>query len=308
MPLLRFLSQALWGQRDRRITLGGRQVISTGLNNSLWNDLYHHCMTVTWTGFFGGVVVAFLLLNGFFAILYSLGDNPIANLPPDHPSYLIYFSIETLSTVGYGFMYPQTHYAHIIASTEMFTGLVYAAVMTGLIFARFSRPQARFVFARTIAVGRHEAKSTLMIRVANARHNTISDASASLWLLRTETTSEKSNFRRFHNLRLERSQNPIFVLSWTLLHVIDATSPLFGMTKEALTTMDAALVLSVQGRDENFASLVNDRKTYSAQDFRFNHRYVDILQTDGEGGLKLDYRRFHDVEPEPDLTGPPGVF
>jgi inward rectifier potassium channel len=297
-PLLSFLSQALWGRRDRRIVLGGRQVISTGLSNTPWNDFYHHCMTVTWPGFFSGVIAVFILLNGFFALLFSLGDHPIANLPPEHPSYLIYFSIETLSTVGYGFMYPQTHYAHIVASTEMFTGLVYAAVMTGLIFARFSRPQARFVFARTIAVGQHEAKPTLMIRVANARHNTISDASASLWLIRTETTAENMSFRRFHNLKLERSQNPIFVLSWTLFHVVDESSPLSGMSEESLSAMEAALVLSIQGHDEHFASLVNDRKTYSAPDFRFNHRYVDILQTDANGGLRLDYRRFHDVEPE----------
>jgi inward rectifier potassium channel len=298
-PLLwSFLSQAIWGRRDRRLSLAGRQVISTGLSNTLWNDFYHHCMTVTWLGFFAGVVAVFILLNGFFALLFSLGDNPVANLPPDHPSYLIYFSIETLSTVGYGFMYPQTHYGHIVASIEMFTGLVYAAVMTGLIFARFSRPQARFVFARTVAVGRNEAKPTLMIRVANARHNTISDASASLWLIRTETTPEDNSFRRFHQLKLERSQNPIFVLSWTIFHVIDETSPLFGMNEETLATTEAALILGVQGHDEHFASLVSDRKTYSAQDFKFNHRYVDIIQVNGNGGLKLDYQHFHDVEPE----------
>jgi inward rectifier potassium channel len=297
-PLLAFLYQSMLRPRDRRVLVGGRQIISTGLSNNIWTDFYHHCMTVTWPGFFLGVVAVFILLNGFFALLFSLGDHPIANLPPEHPTYLIYFSIETLSTVGYGFMYPQTHYGHVVASTEMFTGLVYAAVMTGLIFARFSRPRARFVFARIATIGRHEGKPTLMVRVANARHNQISDASASLWLIRTEPTLEGKSFRRFHQLKLERNQNPVFVLSWTLLHVVDESSSLFGTTEPELAATEAAIVLSVQGHDEHFASLVTDRWTYSAADLRFNYRYVDILESSDPGGLRLNYSRFHEVEPE----------
>jgi inward rectifier potassium channel len=299
-PLLSFLYRSMVRSqpRDRRISIGGREIISTGLSNNLWTDFYHHCMTVTWLGFFVGVIAVFVILNGFFALLFAFGDHPIANLPPEHPGYLIYFSIETLSTVGYGFMYPQTHYGHVIASTEMFTGLVYAAVMTGLIFARFSRPRARFVFARTATIGRHDAKQTLMIRVANARHNRISNASASLWLIRTEQTPEDPSFRRFLPLELERHQNPVFVLSWTLFHVVDESSPLFGMTEKELSAMEAVLVLTLQGQDEHFASLVTDRWTYSVADLRFNHRYVDILETNAEGGLRLNYSRFHDVEPE----------
>jgi inward rectifier potassium channel len=241
--------------------------------------------------------VVFLLLNGFFALLFALGDHPIANLPPEHPFYLVYFSIETLSTVGYGEMYPQTHYGHVVASTEMFTGLVYAAVMTGLIFARFSRPRARLVFARTIVVGQHEGRRTLMIRVANARHNTISDASARLWLIRTEVTSEGQSYRRFHELKLERNQNPIFVLSWTIFHCIDEHSPLFDQTPADLAAIEASLVLSVQGHDENFASLVNDRWTYAFSDIHWDHRYVDIVEGE-QGTVRLNYRRFHDIVPE----------
>jgi inward rectifier potassium channel len=298
-PIVTLLVQPFLRPRDRTVRLGDREIISTGLDNRFWTDLYHYSLTVTWPGFFLGVIVVFILLNGFFALLFSLGDHPVANLPPEHPSYLLYFSIETLSTVGYGFMYPQTHYAHIIASGEMFTGLVYAAVMTGLIFARFSRPQARFVFARSVVVGRHEGKQTLMIRVANARHNTISDVSAALWLLRNELTQEGAEFRRFYKLKLERNQSPVFVLSWTLLHVIDADSPLFGVTAADLHDQEASLVLSIQGQDEHFASLVNDRWTYSATHFRFNHRYVNIFDSNVGSRIHLNYGRFHDVEPDP---------
>jgi inward rectifier potassium channel len=295
--LFESLVQRVAQDRGRIVRIGGREIISTGLNTGVWSDLYHRCMTASWTTFFGGVLLVFLLLNGFFALLFALGDNPIANLPPEHPFYLVYFSIETLSTVGYGEMYPQTHYGHVVASTEMFSGLVYAAVMTGLIFARFSRPRARLVFARTIVIGQHEGRRTLMIRVANARHNTISDASARLWLIRSEVTSEGQSYRRFHELKLERNQNPIFVLSWTIFHCIDDKSPLFNQTAADLAALEASFVLSVQGHDENFASLVNDRWTYAFSDIYWNHRYVDIIE--GEPGtVRLNYRRFHDVVPE----------
>ena len=294
MSLFGNLVQRVAPDRDRLIRIGDREIISTGLNSGVWSDLYHRCMTVSWIVFFGGVLVVFLLLNGFFALLFALGDHPIANLPPEHPFYLLYFSIETLSTVGYGAMYPQTHYGHVIASSEMFSGLVYAAVMTGLIFARFSRPRARLVFARTIVVGQHEGRRSLMIRIANARHNTIGDASARLWLIRAEMTSEGQSYRRFHELKLERNQNPIFVLSWTIFHCIDESSPLFNQTTATLAAIEASLVLSVQGHDENFASLVNDRWTYSYNDIFWDHRYVDILEGE-QGAVRLNYRRFHDV-------------
>jgi inward rectifier potassium channel len=294
MSFFESLIQRVAPDRDRLVRIGGREIISTGLNSGVWSDLYHRCMTVSWIVCFGGVVVVFLLLNGFFALLFALGDHPIANLPPEHPFYLLYFSIETLSTVGYGAMYPQTHYGHIVASSEMFSGLVYAAVMTGLIFARFSRPRARLVFARTIVVGQHEGRRTLMVRIANARHNTISDASARLWLIRTEVTSEGQSYRRFHELKLERNQNPIFVLSWTIFHGIDENSPLFNQTAAGLAAIEASLVLSVQGHDENFASLVNDRWTYSFTDIYWDHRYVDIIEGE-QGAVRLNYRRFHDV-------------
>src|SRR5581483_4436568 len=135
------------------------------------------------------------------------GNNPIANAVPGRFLDLLYFSIETLATVGYGDMHPQTDYGHLVATVEIFTGMSFLAVMTGLVFARFSRPRARFVFARNPIVGQHEGLPTLMIRVANARHNTISGAIARLWLIRAQTTPEGQIFRRYHELDLQRNEN-----------------------------------------------------------------------------------------------------
>ena len=153
------------------------------------------------------------------------------------------FSIETLATVGYGDMHPQTNYGHLIATVEIFTGMSFLAVMTGLIFARFSRPRARFVFANTAVITRHEGRQALMIRTANARHDVISRANARLWLIRAQRINEGDQLRRFYELALDRSEHPMFVLSWMLFHIIDKESPLHGVTAPDLEESDALLVL-----------------------------------------------------------------
>src|SRR5579862_4195595 len=201
-----------------------------GAPGGFWSDLYHRSMTVYWPIFFGSAAVIFIVLNAIFGFLYWLGDHPIANVADNLPLplSLFYFSIETLATVGYGDMHPQSDYGHLVATVEIFTGMSFLAVMTGLVFARFSRPRARFVFARHPIVAQHEGQPTLMIRVANARHNTISGATARLWLIRGERTAKGQFFRRYYELELRRGENPVFALSWTLFHTVDQDSPLFG--------------------------------------------------------------------------------
>ena len=162
------------------IGISGREIETRGLADGFWTDLYHRSMTVYWPAFFGSAAAVFVVLNAVFGLLYSLGHEPIANAAANGPLAYFYFSIETLATVGYGDMHPQTSYGHLVATVEIFTGMSFLAVMTGLIFARFSRPRARFVFANNPVITRHEGRQTLMIRMANARHNAISRANARL--------------------------------------------------------------------------------------------------------------------------------
>jgi inward rectifier potassium channel len=286
--------------KSRVVKIGNREVETRGLTNGVWTDLYHRSLTATWPTFFAGSGSIFLILNGAFAFLYSLGDRPVANVDPGSFLDLFYFSIETLATVGYGDMHPQTHYGHLVATVEIFTGMSFLAMMTGLAFARFSRPRARFVFADHPVVTLHDGKPTLMIRVANARHNTISGATAGLWLIRAEQSPEGHFFRRYYELELRRKENPVFALSWTIFHVIDEASPLFGLSPDDHERADAALVLSLGGLDDNSAQQLHGRRTYSQQDIRWQHRYVDITANSSEGRLVLDYDKFHDVMPESD--------
>ena len=282
------------------VHIGPREVETRGLGTAFWSDLYHRSMTVHWPAFFGSAALIFIVLNAVFAFVFWLGDRPIANVSPDLPLpfSMFYFSIETLATVGYGDMHPQTNYGHIVATVEIFTGMTFLAVMTGLIFARFSRPRARFVFAQHPVVSSHEGQPTLMIRVANARHNTISQATARLWLFRLESTKEREQFRRYYELKLERREHPMFSLSWTLLHVIDKTSAFHGMTAEEFADSEGALILNLSGVDDNSAQRLYARQIYSRKDIRWQHRYADITSISDDGRLVLDYSRFHDVTPD----------
>jgi inward rectifier potassium channel len=285
-------------EKSQLVRFGHREIETVGLSQGFWSDLYHRSMSVYWPVFFGSAAAIFVVLNILFAVLYSLGTAPIANIGGEGPLDLFYFSIETLATVGYGDMHPQTNYGHLVATVEIFTGMCFLAVLTGLVFARFSRPRARFVFANNPVISSHEGHSTLMIRLANARHNAISRASARLWLIRAERTKEGDQLRRFYDLKLDRAEHPMFVLSWMLFHVIDRDSPLHGATEAGLADGDAMLVVNVGGLDDSSSQQLYARRVYSWRDIRWGHRYRDIASISRQGRFQLDYTRFHDVVPE----------
>src|SRR5258706_12405456 len=205
----------------RVVLLGGREVIAEGVRLNFWADISHRCMTASWPAFIAGAALVFVAFNAVFASFYWIGNQPISNVPGGAYIDYLYFSIETLSTAGYGDMHPQTHYGHFIATIELFTGIFSMSLMTGLIFARFSRPSARLLFANNPVISDHDGHPTLMVRLANERHNIISNASARLWLFKNVVSREGQPFRRFYELPLMRNESPALALSWTLFHAID---------------------------------------------------------------------------------------
>src|SRR6266852_5240248 len=221
--------------KARVLRVGGREIIAEGLHLNFWADISHRCMTASWPAFIGGAVLVFVVFNAVFALFYRIGDQPIANVPGGAYIDYLYFSIETLSTAGYGDMHPQTHYGHFVATVELFTGIFSMSLMTGLIFARFARPDARLLFAENPVISNHDGEPTRMVRFANERHNIIGNANARLWMFRNIQTAEGQPIRRFTELSLLRSESPALVLSWTLYHVIDETSPLYGLGPDEMT-------------------------------------------------------------------------
>jgi len=277
------------------VRFGGREVITEGLNLSFWADISHRCMTASWPSFIAGAALVFVVFNSVFAALYWIGDQPIANVPGGAYIDYLYFSIETLSTAGYGDMHPQTHYGHFISAIELFTGIFSMSLMTGLIFARFSRPNARLLFAQNPVISSHDGRSTLMVRFANERHNIIGNATARIWLLRDEVSQEGRPFRRFYELPLLRSEHPALALSWTLYHVLDEQSPLYGLDADDFGATRVSLVVVVSGYDVVAAQTVHGRQAYDHSDIRFGHRYADILDTTEDGRLRINYGRFHET-------------
>jgi inward rectifier potassium channel len=282
-------------ERARVVRIGGREIVAEGQQLSFWADISHRCMTASWPSFIAGAAFVFVTFNAIFAALYWIGDDPIANVP--HRAYIdyLYFSIETLSTAGYGDMHPQTNYGHLIAAVELFTGIFSMSVMTGLIFSRFSRPRARLLFANHPVISDHEGMPTLMLRLVNERHNIISNATAQLWMYKDAVTAEGQEIRRFFELPLSRAENPVLALSWTLYHVIDEQSALYGLTAADFDEFDISLVVVVSGHDVVAAQTVQAGKSYQHGDVRFGHRYVDVLDTSKNGRIKIDYSRFHDT-------------
>jgi inward rectifier potassium channel len=287
----------------RRIRLGSREVLTQGISREILLDLYHHFMTVSWTRLFATIAVFFLVFDLLFGCLYHLVPGCIANLNP--PGFLgdFFFSVETLATVGYGDMHPQTLYGHVVAMLEIFVGLMMLAIITGIMFARFSRPRARFLFARSAVVRPIDGRLTLMFRTANARQNVVQEASAELRMLRDEVTEEGFRIRRIVDLPLVRSQHPVFALSWTIMHIIDETSPLAGESEQSLEAGAVTFMLTLGGTDETTGQYLMAREEYASRSIRWNQAFLDILESSEDGTLHIDYGKFHEIEPLPNGTG-----
>ncbi len=284
----------------RIVKLGTRQVVTEGIVRPIFHDLFHHFMTVSWPRLFATLATFFFVFDLLFGFLYYLVPGCIANLNPPGFAGDFFFSVETLATVGYGEMHPETFYGHLIAMIEIFVGLMSLALITGLMFARFSRPQARFLFTRNGVIRTIAGKRTLMFRAANERQNVVQDASARLRMLRDEVTAEGYEIRRIVDLPLLRSEHPMFALGWTLMHIIDDASPLHSETEESLSNSKASFILSLSGTDENTGQTLMARGEYSSADIRWNSTFHDILEEAPDGSIHVDYSKFNDVEPLPD--------
>src|SRR3984957_17182494 len=280
------------------VRFGDREIITEGLRLSFWADISHRSMTASWPSFIAGAVFVFIVFNAGFATLYWVGDQPISNVARNDYLDYLYFSIETLSTAGYGDMHPQTYYGHFIAAVELFTGIFSMSLMTGMIFFRFSRPSARLLFANNPVIAIQDGEPTLMVRFANERHNIIGNATARLWVLKNTISKEGQPIRRFSELSLLKNEHPALALSWTLYHTLDETSPIHNLNADEMGSANIAIAVVVSGYDVVAAQTIHARKTYDYKDIRFGQRYADILENLDDGRIRIDYGRFHDTVDE----------
>jgi len=258
-------------------------------------DVYHLMLTMPWTWFFGVQAIGYLIFNAIFALLYLAQPGSVANAKSGSFADAFFFSVQTMATIGYGVMAPATLYANIMVTVESLLGMVAFAVAAGLIFARFSRPTARVLFSRVAVVTPFNGVPTLMFRCANERRNQIFEAQVHVDFARQETSAEGLNLRRSYELELSRDRNPQFSLSWTVMHPIDAESPLYGIDPDLLAAQEASIVVTLTGTDESLSQTVFARASYRADEILWGRKFVDILSETEEGDTQVDYRRFHDT-------------
>lgn len=285
-------------RRTRRagFRLGDLELTKQGVSRYDWRDPYHMAVTLPWPLFFAIVLATDLAINLVFASLYRLRPGCVSNANSFTDAF--FFSIETLATVGYGTMAPASTYGHVVATVEILCGLTFTAIMTGLIFVRFSRPRARILFAEHAVIARHRGKPALMIRLGNGRMNVLTDAAARLTLIMADREVNDRQARTIYDLRLERPRMPLFALTWTLVHVLDDASPLAGLDRETLLGAEAHLFVTVEVRDVALGAVVHDLKEYSGDGILFGMRYQDAISFDERGRANADLRRLSAVEPD----------
>ena len=286
------------GPESGAFRLGNSEIRRVGGRSWNWGDLYHWILTLSWIRFFFLIGFLYIVTNLLFAGAFYVAPGSVTNARPDVFLDFVFFSIETLATVGYGHMHPDTNYGHVVASIEIWLGMVEVAVVTGLLFARFSRPTSRILFSNLAVVTNFNGRPTLMLRTGNERNNLIIEASVRAALVRREMTLEGQLFTRFYDLKLEREQTSVFALSWTIMHLIDASSPLFGKTQKDLHDEGTTLTVSISGMDDTLNDFVHARQSYSAEHIHFGHHFVDVL-SDKVGDVRfLDFGKFHDITPD----------
>ena len=263
--------------------------------NPIRSDLYHWLLILSWGQFLLWVTLFYLGVNIAFAIAYLLPGNLIANATPGSFKDTFFFSIQTLSTVGYGSMYPESLISQLLVTLEIFVGLLAVAILTGLMFARFSRPTAHIIFSKIAVITPFNGIPTLMFRVANRRDNRILEAQIKVTFVRSETSLEGQELRRFYDLKLSRSHTPIFGLSWLVMHPIDSESLLFNKTLEAIEEEKGAVWVSLTGLDETFSQTIHARHSYNTQEICWNKQFVDIFSETPEGKSYINFRNFHEV-------------
>src|SRR5579864_1779230 len=271
------------------------QVLAVGLRRHWFTDLYHRTLTLSWPGFFALGASVYVLANIFFAGLYLLQPGSVVHAHPGSFPDAFFFSVQTMATIGYGVMAPATIYANLLMTVETAVGLMFVALTTGLVFARFSRPTARVLFSDVAVIGPYNGVPTLSIRIANQRKNQLLAAEVTMTLVRDEVSDEGELTRRFYDLALVRDRSPVFALTFRVMHPIDANSPLYGMNYETLAEQHAEIVVIAGGVDETLVQPVNARTSYLPHEILWSHRFVDIFGWTEDGRRAIDYRRFHDT-------------
>lgn len=262
-----------------------------------WRDvhLYLYLINVSWPLFFVLVTLAFAVLNTAFAAAYMvIGIEHLKNAfaPTAEMRFVnaFFFSAHTLTTVGYGNIYPQGLWAELTSAFEALVGLLGFAIATGLMFGRFSRPSARFGFSERMLIAPYLGGTSLQLRIVNRRSNNLIEVEARMMLMIVDFSGSRPE-RRFIPLDLERSQVLFLPLTWTILHPITEGSPLYGKTAEDLEQLQAEVIVMMKAFDETFSQTVQARYSYRFDEIIWGAKFAPAFEIDEQGDLQLEINK-----------------
>ncbi len=267
-------------------------------------NTYHYLLNCSWTKFISWLVAFYIFLNTIFALLYCIIGLEHLGLTPEknffnNLEHAFFFSTQTFTTVGYGLIAPHTFLANCIASTEALIGLSGFAFVTGLLYGRFSRPSAELVYSNNMIIAPYKDHTALMFRVANGKKSEMMEMEANLLLVKNEIKEDGVITRQYYQLPLETSKILFFPLSWTVVHPIDADSPLFGMTQEELNASSGEILILMKGFDDTFSQNLYTRHSYTVDEIKWGKKFSSVIGTSPNGDVVFDMDKMNDMVDAP---------
>ena len=279
----------------RRITQQGSTFYVLGEQRALLRDAYHTFLKLSWPLSFLTIAAGFFLANLVFAVVYML----VGGVGGADGSFTdaLSFSVQTMATIGYGVMHPSSGGATTVMIVESMVGIIVTALSTGLVFAKFSRPTTRVAFSKYVVFTEHEGKRTMIFRVGNRRGNVIVEATLHVVVVVTTVTAEGRLFYKAHDLKLVRDRQVGMTRGWTVMHVIDETSPLHGIdSKEGLAKAELEMYNALTGIDDVTVQQIHTVHYYTnIDDFAVDHHFADTLVPLENGEFMLDVGKFDTI-------------
>lgn len=276
------------------------------INESFWDrlNLYNRLITMGWVQFLGWVLLFYLVVNIIFAGIYILAGAENLRGTDDKIFYgsfwkAFFFSAQTVTTVGYGHIAPNSFLTSAIAALESMLGLLAFALATGLLYGRFSRPVAHIRFSKQAVFAPYLDVNGWMFRIINARANQLIDVQVEVSLSRLETKPNGTRYRRYYSLNFERSKVNFFPTNWTLVHPITTESPLHGCTPEDLAESDAEFLILFRAMDDTFSQVVHSRYSYRYDEVRWGQKFAPMFDGDQADMVTVDLDELDNTNPAP---------
>lgn len=280
---------------------GSFNVRRTGISKFSTRNLYHFLLTMSWTQFLGLVLLLYFFSNVAFGLFYTLlgaeaivdtSASPIANV------FLrgFFFSVQTFATIGYGTIHPVGFIPNLLVTIESYYSLLANALITGVVFARFSRPTAKVIFSETAVITPYQNVKGFMFRIVNSRHSQLIEVKAQVLFTRL-IEKNGTTVRNFDLLKLERERVSFLPLAWTIVHPIDENSPMFDLTEADFEKYDAEILIVLSAMDETFAQIVHTRSSYKSKEIKFGYKFGNLYNESGnDKPISIDIRKLSEIE------------